>query len=70
MQQAKKAYWGMEVYSHTFFTLTLDGGEWSASCPGRSTLKERAPGPRAGLDTVAKKKFQPIPRIEPRSSSL
>jgi len=25
-------------------TLALDGGEWSASCPGHLTPKERAPG--------------------------
>jgi len=42
-------------------TSALDGGEWSASRPGRFTLKERAPGihwiggwvgPRAVLDAV------------------
>jgi hypothetical protein len=41
-----------------FLTFTLDGGEWSASRPGRFTLWERAPSthsigdwvdPRAGL---------------------
>ena len=26
--------WGTEVRFHSFLTLTLDGGEWSASCPG------------------------------------
>jgi hypothetical protein len=26
----------------TFFTLALDGDEWSASCPGRFTPGERA----------------------------
>jgi hypothetical protein len=46
-------------------TSALDGGEWSTSCPGRFTPRERAPGthrtggwvgPRIGLDAVAKKK--------------
>jgi len=44
----------------------LDGGEWSASCPGRFTPTERAScthwigdwvGPRAGLDAVVKRKI-------------
>jgi hypothetical protein len=43
-----------------------DGGEWSASRPGRFTLRERAlgthwigswVGPRAGLDAVSKRKI-------------
>jgi len=43
-----------------FLTLALDRGEWSASCSGRFTLRERAPGThwiegRAGLDTVMKR---------------
>jgi hypothetical protein len=47
-------------------TPTLDGGEWSASRPGRFTPRERAPGthwiggwvgPRAGLDAVVKRKI-------------
>jgi hypothetical protein len=37
-----KTYCGEEVYS---LTEALDGGEWSASCPGRFTPRERAPGP-------------------------
>jgi hypothetical protein len=64
-----KTYWGMEVELHAFFTSALDGGEWSASRPGRFTPTERAPGthllggwegPRAVLDAVMKRK---IPRI-------
>jgi len=44
---------------HTFLTLGLDGGEWSASHTDRFTPRERAlgtlwiggwVGPRAGLD--------------------
>jgi hypothetical protein len=62
-------------------TLILDGGEWSASRPGRFTPKERAPGThwiggwvclRAVLEAVVKRKF-PAPAgnraLEPRSSS-
>jgi len=30
-----KTYWRVEVELHTFLTLAVDGGEWSASCPGR-----------------------------------
>jgi hypothetical protein len=69
-----KAYWGVEVYPHAFFTLALDGGEWSASRFGRFTSRERAPGThwigswvgsRAGLDAVVKRK---IPRIVGRQN--
>jgi len=44
-------------------TLALDGGKWTASHPGRFTLKEEAPGTnwigvwvdsRAGLKAVVK----------------
>jgi hypothetical protein len=30
---AKKMYGGVETQLHTFFTLALDGGEWSTSRP-------------------------------------
>jgi hypothetical protein len=49
-----------------FLTLALDGGEWSASRPIHFTPRKRAPGtqwiggwvgPRAGLDTVSKRKI-------------
>jgi hypothetical protein len=60
-------------YSSTHsLTSTLDGGEWSASRPGRFTLRERVPstlciggwvGPRAVLDAVVKRKI-PITRQE------
>jgi hypothetical protein len=51
-------------------TSALDGGEWSASRPGRSTPREIAAGNhwigggvglRAGLDAVSKRKI-PSPR--------
>jgi hypothetical protein len=55
-----------------FLTSALDGGEWSASRPGRFTPRERAPGtawiggwvgPRAVLYAVVKRKI-PSPRRE------
>jgi hypothetical protein len=56
----------------------LDGGEWSASRPGRFTPRERAPrthfiggwvGPRTVLGVVVRRKI-PSPRREsnPRTS--
>jgi hypothetical protein len=51
-----------------FFTSALDGGEWSASRPGRFTPGEIGPGndgigvwvgPRAGLDAVEDNKSHP-----------
>jgi hypothetical protein len=69
-----KAYWGVEVWLHAFLTLALYGGGWSASHTGRFTPSERAPGthwiggwvgPRAGLDTIVKEKFQTLPGPEP-----
>jgi hypothetical protein len=63
-------------YSSTHsLTSQLDGGEWSASRPGRFISRERAPGinwiggwmgPRAVLDMVVKRKIpSPPPGIEP-----
>jgi hypothetical protein len=57
---------------HHSMTSALDGGEWSASCPGSFTPRERDPGthwiggwvgPRAILDMVVKRKI-PSPRQE------
>jgi hypothetical protein len=55
------------MYSSTHsLTSALDGGEWSASCPGRFTPREKAPGthwiggwvdPRAVLDPAVKRKI-------------
>jgi hypothetical protein len=67
-----KTYKGVEVYICVFLTSALDGGEWSASRPGRFTPRERAPrthwigdwvDPRADLDLVSKRKI-PSPRRE------
>jgi hypothetical protein len=68
----------MKYSSYSFSTSALDGGEWSALCPGRAfTPGERTPGthctgdwvgPRAGLDTEDRGKIlSPLPGIEPRS---
>jgi hypothetical protein len=63
------------MYSSTFFTSVLAGGERSASRSGRTTTGERAPGthwiggcvdPRAGLDDVEKRKFLTLPGLELR----
>jgi hypothetical protein len=71
--------WGERRYSsYSFSTSALDGGEWSASLPGRASAPgERTPsthctgglvGPRAGLDTEARGKIlSPLPGIELRS---
>jgi hypothetical protein len=65
----------VKVQLHAFLTLALDGREWSASRPGRFTPRERAPctpwlgswvGPRAGLDTVSKRKIT-SPRRESKT---
>jgi hypothetical protein len=69
---AMKTFWGNGVIAPRNLTSALDGGEWSASRPGRFTPRERAPGthwiggwlgPRAGLDTVVNRKI-PSPRRE------
>jgi hypothetical protein len=70
-----KAEGGEDVWIHTFLTSALDGGEWTASHPGRFTPGERAPGthwiggwvgPRADLDDVEKRKFLTLPGSELR----
>jgi len=35
--------WGVDVQLHTFTISVLDGGEWSASCPGQFTPRDTAP---------------------------
>jgi len=63
-------HYAMKVYIggvlHTFLSLALDRGEWSASRPGSFNPRERAPGthwiggwvgPRAGLNAVVKWKI-------------
>jgi hypothetical protein len=82
-EQSKKAVpqhtyggeWGRGFFS--FKTSALDGGEWSASRPGRALPPAKTPGihctggwvvPRAALETEAREKnIFPLPGIEPRS---
>jgi hypothetical protein len=56
----------VEVWLHPFFTSALDGGKWSASRPGSFSPREKVPGthwvgdwmgPKAGLDTVVRRKI-------------
>jgi hypothetical protein len=58
-----KAYGGVDLQIHIALSWSLDGGEWSASCPCRFTPGEIAPGtywiwgwvdPRAGQDDLEK----------------
>jgi hypothetical protein len=65
----------VDVQIHIFLTSALDGGEWSASRPGRFTPGERAlsthwiggwVGPTAGLDDVENIKFFDLPGLELR----
>jgi hypothetical protein len=75
---AMKEYGVVEVQFDAFLTSALDGGEWSASHPGRFTPRERAPGthwiggwmgPRAGLDAVVNRKIpSPCRNWNPRLS--
>jgi hypothetical protein len=68
---------GEEYSFYSFITLALDGGEWSASYPAAFIPGERTPGthwaggcmgPRAGLDTEARRKILlPLPGIKHRS---
>jgi hypothetical protein len=62
----------VEVELHDFLTSALDGGDWSASRPGRFTPRGVWVDPRAGLDAVARRKnpIIALQGIEPRSSSL
>jgi hypothetical protein len=43
MHYAIKAYGGVLVQIHAFFTSALIGGEWSAPCPCHFTPWEKAP---------------------------
>jgi hypothetical protein len=70
-----KSYGGVYVEIHIFLTSALTGGEWLASCPGRFTARERAPGtdwiegsvdPRAVLDDVEKRKILTLQELELR----
>jgi len=58
-----ETYGGVEVWLHAFLTSALDGGEWSASLPGRFAPREGAPNARwvggwvgtgGGMDALAR----------------
>jgi hypothetical protein len=49
---AMKTHWEVEVKLHAFLTSALDGGECSASRPGRFTTRERVPGSQWIADWV------------------
>jgi hypothetical protein len=75
---AMKTYWGSGGIAPRILTSALDGGEWSASSPGRFTPREGAPlthrlgglvGLRAVLDAVMKRKI-PSPCRESSSRTL
>jgi hypothetical protein len=67
---AMKAYWGSGGIDPLILDPALDGGEWSASRPGRFTLKEKAPdthwmgGPQSWFGRVGENS-QPLPGLEP-----
>jgi hypothetical protein len=69
-----KAYGRMHVQIHIFLTAALDGGERSASCPGRFTQGNHWiggwVGPRTGLDDVEYWKFFNLPGLELRPLDL
>jgi hypothetical protein len=61
-----KAYEEMDLYTHSFLTSAIAGGEWSASSLGRFVAREKKTGThwrgcwvdlRAGLDDVENRKF-------------
>jgi hypothetical protein len=63
---ALKTYCVMQAHLQTFITLALEGEDHSATCPGRFIPGKRTPGtqrtwdwvdPRAGQDTVARRKI-------------
>jgi hypothetical protein len=66
-----EVYRGVEVLLNAFLTSALDGGEWSASLPGRFISRGRSTGthwiggwvgPRAGLDVMLEETF-PAPAV-------
>jgi hypothetical protein len=73
-----EAHGGEEVYLLPFLTSVLDGGEWSASRPGRALPPGKEPpvpiGQEAGwapepVWTQGLENPLPVSGIEPRSSS-
>jgi hypothetical protein len=61
--------WGSGGIAPLFLILALDGGNWSASRPGRSTREEISGhahwiggtvGPRAGMDSMESNSGRPV----------
>lgn len=46
-------YGQVKIYTHSFLTLALYGGEWSASCPGHFTLNEKPPSTHLRLFQIS-----------------
>jgi hypothetical protein len=60
LAQHYEGIWGsVDICSSTILNLSLDGAEWSASCPCHFTLPGQQP--MAGLDVMEKKKKSPAP---------
>jgi hypothetical protein len=66
--------WGSGGIAPPFLPSALDGGEWSASRPGRFTSGERSPGTHwtgawvgstAGMDAVQKSQVLPCRESNP-----
>jgi len=71
-----KARWGSGGIAYAFLFSAPDGGEWSASRPGRFIPGEGAPDthwiggwvvPRRGMEAVTKRK---IPTIDPLGNRI
>jgi hypothetical protein len=63
---ATKVYWEWRYISMHSLASALDGGEWSASCPGRFTSRERAPGTRyIGGWMIRRNIPSPLPGLQP-----
>jgi hypothetical protein len=66
-----KAYGGVDIQIHIYWTPALVGDEWSVSHPCRFTPGTLWVGgwvdPRAGLDDVKKGIFLALPRLELRA---
>jgi hypothetical protein len=69
-----EAYWGNGGIASLIVTSALDGGEWSALCPGRITPRESSwypldrwmGGPQSCSGHGGEEKnSQPLPGIEP-----
>jgi hypothetical protein len=66
----RRRLWGEEYSSYTFSTTALDGGEWSASRPGRASAPGK--GPSVPIVQEAGWATEPVwtQRLEEKSFSL